>query len=138
MGLDMYVEVVKDKNFKGAVAAPDNANENQEFHYWRKHPNLHGWMEKLYRSKGGNKDLFNCEYVELTKKDIEQLFKDIMKNKLPYTQGFFFGQDPSKEDLRDYVDQLIEDLEFISKALAFFEEEEEHPEKEHLVYTSWW
>ena len=38
MGLDMYAYV---------------GTEGQcELAYWRKHPNLHGWMEKLWESKG--------------------------------------------------------------------------------------
>jgi hypothetical protein len=45
MGLDMYAmtttEAVADAvDFKVGIAA--------ELHYWRKHPNLHGWMEALY------------------------------------------------------------------------------------------
>ncbi|ASY66520.1 hypothetical protein SJ05684_b55380 (plasmid) [Sinorhizobium sojae CCBAU 05684] len=28
-------------------------------HYWRKHPNLHGWMEHLY-PRGGKDAIFNC------------------------------------------------------------------------------
>ncbi|ODR91767.1 hypothetical protein A8M32_08600 [Sinorhizobium alkalisoli] len=27
--------------------------EATALHYWRKHPNLHGWMERLYREEGG-------------------------------------------------------------------------------------
>jgi hypothetical protein len=32
-------------------------------HYWRKHPDLHGWMEKLCRAKGGKFDDFNLAPV---------------------------------------------------------------------------
>lgn len=42
-------------DFKGEDAA--------ELHYWRKHPNLHGWMEQLYRDKGGAEEIFNCAAV---------------------------------------------------------------------------
>jgi hypothetical protein len=31
-----------------------------ELHYWRKHPNLHGWMEQHYREKGDSAKSFNC------------------------------------------------------------------------------
>jgi hypothetical protein len=26
---------------------------SRELAYWRKHPSLHGWMEHLFRAKGG-------------------------------------------------------------------------------------
>jgi hypothetical protein len=35
------------------------AEESQELAYWRKHPNLHGWMEQLYRAKGGTAEDFS-------------------------------------------------------------------------------
>ena len=52
MGLDMYAYATEE-----ATSAEDFADlgleSREEFFYWRKHPNLHGWMEALYRSKGG-------------------------------------------------------------------------------------
>jgi len=135
MGLDMYVQIVEDEFFTGPVTEPKHSDSSEEFYYWRKHPNLHGWMENLYRSKGGDKE-FNCEYVELTKEDIKKLFKDVIKNKLPHTEGFFFGASPTEKDLIDYVYTLQDDLKFIGKALEFFEDEEN--EGKHLMYTSWW
>jgi hypothetical protein len=51
MGLDMYAlttsENIPAVNFK-------DPKDIEELYYWRKHPNLHGWMEALYRLKGGN------------------------------------------------------------------------------------
>ena len=37
----------------------DDLPDVEQIHYWRKHPNLHGWMEDLYRAKGGAAE-FNC------------------------------------------------------------------------------
>ncbi|HSI48496.1 MAG TPA: hypothetical protein VLA61_09520 [Ideonella sp.] len=55
MGLDMYVycteQTITDIDF-------DMPNNAHEFVTWRKHPNLHGWMEQLYRAKGG-RESFN-------------------------------------------------------------------------------
>jgi hypothetical protein len=61
------------------------------FAYWRKHPNLQGWMEKLYRSKGG-KEEFNCNVVRLEEADLDMLDCAITGDRLPTTSGFFFGQ----------------------------------------------
>ena len=50
MGLDMYALTTTEKP---ASAVDFDADAHSELHYWRKHPDLHGWMEKLYREKGG-------------------------------------------------------------------------------------
>jgi hypothetical protein len=44
-------------------------------------------MENLWRSKGGDRE-FNCERVELTEEDIDNLEKAINNMDLPETQGF--------------------------------------------------
>ena len=98
---------------------------------WRKHPNLQGWMERLWRKqKYGDAatpdpitgegysnqtylgDPFNQEEVELTLDDIERLRLDIQNKTLNGghgdTTGFFFG-DSSDEYYRetdiDFCDQ---------------------------------
>ena len=113
MGLDMYAYV---------ATKEDNHTTNsssRELAYWRKHPNLHGWMEELWRSKGcpgGDTDnsddwTFNGVELELTWDDLEQLEKDITEGNLPYTEGFFFGS-PSDDYYRET------DLKFIREARA--------------------
>lgn len=119
MGLDMYAHKAKklsldipeffddtqvDKNIEIVDAEEKDATE---FWYWRKHPNLHGWFEKLYKKKGGTEE-FNCMYLELTLEDLNQLEHDVSTNNLPYTTGFFFGK--SDPDNKKY------DLMFIKAA----------------------
>jgi hypothetical protein len=50
MGLDMYARTT---NAKLKSPVDFDETDGTEFHYWRKHPDLHGWMERLYREKGG-------------------------------------------------------------------------------------
>lgn len=121
MGLDMYAYTLAT-----APSSPvdfETVNERELF-YWRKHPNLHGWMEKLYRLKGGQKESFNSVNVVLKSADIDQLEEAVRKNRLPFTTGFFFGQ-----SLRS--DKKL-DLKFIALARAAI--------KQGLTvfYTSWW
>jgi hypothetical protein len=98
--------------------------DQMELAYWRKHPNLQGWMEQLWREKGGEGE-FNCVDVELTAADLEKLEQDIDYGDLPETEGFFFGN-PSDDRYREG------DLEFIRTA-------REHMEMGYkIVYTSWW
>ena len=63
MGLDQY----------GTFINKDGQRQEDKDFYWRKHPNLQGFMENLYRSKGGNAEYFNCEDVELTLEDLDRL-----------------------------------------------------------------
>lgn len=57
MGLDMYANTTK-RRLQSSIDFPTR-DADEQIHYWRKHPNLHGWMERLYRTKGGQKD-FNA------------------------------------------------------------------------------
>ena len=110
MGLDMYA-------YAAAKANADwGSNEQREIAYWRKHPNLHGWMEQLWHQKGfplPNSDdpMFNGVEIELTWGDLDQLEEDIQNDRLPSTSGFFFG-DNSDNYYRE------QDLEFVRKAKA--------------------
>jgi hypothetical protein len=95
----------------------DTVRRPREFGYWRKHPNLHGWMERLWSQRGcpGYEHLldasFNGVELELTWADIDDLEQAILNRELPPTQGFFFG-DNSDEYYRD------RDLEFCREARA--------------------
>lgn len=110
MGLDMYAYTAAEPNMEW------DGNNQREIAYWRKHPNLHGWMEQLWHYKGfplPNSDdpTFNGVELELTWEDLDQLEHDILNNILPETTGFFFGTPAD-----DYYRQ--QDLEFIKNARA--------------------
>lgn len=123
MGLDQYAHAI------------DNNGEREEIAYWRKHPNLQGWMENLWHNKGcpgrpeepnslGMSD-FNCIPIELDHSDLDNLEQAIDGNKLPSTEGFFFGSDSDDH----YKEQ---DLEFVRKA-------REALDAGLIVeYISWW
>tara|TARA_R100000808_G_C2137539_1_gene145636 strand:+ start:1477 stop:1818 length:342 start_codon:yes stop_codon:yes gene_type:complete len=95
---------------------------------WRKHPNLQGWMERLWESRGGE-GCFNCVELRLYQEDIQQLATDIMSGNLnggdEDTEGFFFGNN-SDEHYRD------QDLEFCKWALK------ELAKGNEVIYDSWW
>lgn len=123
MGLDQF-----------AYSVDSNGNKN-EIAYWRKHPNLQGWMENLWISRGrpgvvcesdpmGLSD-FNCIPVELTYEDLDTLQEDIKHQHMPQTVGFFFGNN-SDDHYRD------QDLEFIQKAREALDNGYK------VYYDSWW
>lgn len=121
MGLDMYAFAIAN--------APDapvdfEVRNPTELHYWRKHPNLHGWMRALYLDKGGDDVDFNCANVLLTLEDLNRLEADIKARRLPETHGFFFGESDGTE--------TEDDLQFVAKA------REAIAAGCAVFYTSWW
>ena len=109
---------------QNACAFKSPGNESVSLAEWRKHSSLHGWMEKLWRSKGGEGE-FNCVGLELTTEDLKELGVAVVGGDLPETQGFFFG---SGNDAR-YKET---DLTFIEEALEFIEA------GYTVEYNSWW
>lgn len=98
-----------------------------EFWYWRKFNHLHGWMKRLYETKGGIDEAFNCCYVRLTLEDLDQLKKDIQENKLVPEEGFFFGGPEI------YPGDIERTLEFIQESSEVLK-----AGTHAIFYTSWW
>ena len=122
MGLDMYAYVASragqqndfyegaefDKNTREYVNT--KVSRPRELAYWRKHPNLHGWFQQEWENQG-NSGSFNGDELEITWDMLDRLESDVREERLPATQGFFFG-DNSNAHYRD------QDLEFIRNARA--------------------
>jgi hypothetical protein len=121
MGLDMFAKTTTEKP---ASEVDFVTEQHSEQHYWRKHPDLHGWMENLYREKGGTAESFNCVRMVLAAPDLDRLEADIKERRLPETQGFFFGDSDGSETAGD--------LAFIGKARAAIQS------GLTVYYTSWW
>ena len=123
MGLDQYATARR-----GEAKTDDEGftyyEDSIELSYWRKHPNLQGWMEELYHEKGGSQE-FNCVDLELTLADLEALEESLDEEALPETAGFFFGTDSSDH----YAEQ---DREFIREARAAIKQ------GYTVIYNSWW
>ena len=135
MGLDMYAYVAQkagqqNEFYKGAEWDPElkesvnpNVAKPREIAYWRKHPNLHGWMEQLWTRKLAQAgetpgtssfgSTFNGVELELTWEDLDELEQDIRQGTVAemHVKGFFFG-DPSDDYYRE------SDLKFIREAKA--------------------
>jgi hypothetical protein len=122
MGLDQYAYVAAKANqqaefWESAEVDPEtkeyeskSVEKPRELAYWRKHPNLQGWMRKLWIEKGNAGD-FNGDELELTWEDLDELEEAVKSGNLPSTTGFFFGED-SDEYYRE------QDLDFIKRARA--------------------
>lgn len=79
-----------------------SSKAEKELYYWRKHPNLHGWMEKLYNQNGGT-GMFNGVNLLLTPQDLDDFEQAVQNNALPHTTGFFFGATMGDEDNATFV-----------------------------------
>ncbi len=127
MGLDMYAFTVDATTVGDATVDvaldPDTA---MQISYWRKFNALHGWMEDLYRQKGGSKESFNCTTVRLDANDLDRLEMDTGNNKLIPVNGFFFGvQEIYPEDLESVADFVKVARQALADGKAVF-------------YDSWW
>ena len=133
MGLDQYAYVAaragqREEWWDGAELDPDTRDycnnkvtKPRELAYWRKHPNLQGWMESLWKRRmhESNQEIpesqfgsgFNGIELELTLADLDELELAVKKHRLPATQGFFFGDNSDQH----YYQQ---DLDFIRQARA--------------------
>lgn len=108
MGLDQYLTA------KTYIWSQDRATDIEtglkirglilDIHYWRKHPNLHGFIVENFAEKD------DCEPIRLNTEMIDRIIDAIEKNKLPETTGFFFGES------RKTQEQKAEDLQAFKKA----------------------
>jgi hypothetical protein len=122
MGLDMYAYAgrsgQRDEFYEKAQWNEDTkefdspVSKPVELAYWRKHPNLHGWMEQLWQKRNpDDMSSFNGIELELTWQDVDDLEQAVRHGQLPFTEGFFFGKP---------VDNVYyeEDLKFCVNAKA--------------------
>lgn len=103
MGLDSFAYAVPDD---GADTFLRDNPDAFEIMYWRKHGDLHDWLEVLYRKRGG-KQAFCCP-LRLRRVDLLALRKAIKEQRLS----------PDVDAEMDAVD-----LEFIARALRYMKED---------------
>jgi hypothetical protein len=124
MGLDMYAFAVEKADAIDPLTLKPDCNR-EKLHYWRKHHDLHGWMQDLFIQKGGEGD-FNCQVIELDDDELDSLEVALLDGNLPCTTGFFFGNNPPD------AESIKDDLEFIAKARQAIKD------GKAVYYDSWW
>lgn len=117
MGLDMFAGKTR-KDVVDNTAVP--------IMEWRKHPNLHGYMQALYASRSGCKDpmKFNKKPLFLSRQDLEDLRQAVLSGQLPKTEGHFFGESLPEEQHFDLI--------FIDGACRLIDQ------GWNVFYDSWW
>lgn len=95
-----------------------------ELGYWRKHPNLHGYIVNSFADGDDN-----CNEIWLSGDDLRQIIAAIKNNQLPETNGFFFGTSDGSETERD--------LNIFSKALGWLDTDENGVSRDIYYRASW-
>ena len=131
MGLDMYLTGEKyfftDPSDQARIQREDGFEVRSHvlrLGYWRKHPNLHGYIVINY---AGGDD--NCKSIFLDEHQIEEIIAAITAETLPHTEGFFFGaSDGTEKDA---------DLKIFAAALAWLRAREKGVFKSVHYQASW-
>jgi hypothetical protein len=132
MGLDMYLV--------GVISGDENNKEEViEIGYWRKHPNLHGYIVNTF---AGGKD--DCNPIYLTVEDLHTILDAIENDSLPFTSGFFFGRSPNPksnnpEEIEMYKEQKeFDKLKFTEALDWLFCKGDEKTRTRRVLYEASW
>lgn len=125
MGLDQYAFSADD--------IEDVKEGNVHFQFeWRKHAKLQEFMVKVFERKGGirDKEEFNCNPVELSLEDINQLEKLVKNKTLPHSGGgFFWGHQFQNESQEEYLSTDLDFCEWAKRQLR---------DNARVFYDCWW
>lgn len=102
MGLDMYL--TGERCFMEIRQNRQLSSERYRFGYWRKHPNLHGYIVQEFAD-----GIDDCREIDLTESELRQVLQAIETKALPHTEGFFFGESDgseAEEDQRIFTEAL--------------------------------
>jgi hypothetical protein len=120
MGLDMYLQGHEYRSTYDVnkLTTLDNFPIKEvvvELGYWRKHPNLHGAIIRMFAD-----DKDECQSIELGDEGIRTLIDLVEKNDLPYTEGFFFGTSPSPDIHPDWFEETKQNtIKYLNNALKW-------------------
>lgn len=79
--------------------------------YWRKHPDLHGYIVETFAN--GTDE---CQRIDLEPDDLRKILMAVQEDRLPHTEGFFFGQSDSADE-QDTVAKLTAAIQWVEAEL---------------------
>ena len=133
MGLDMYLTgekfLMPDFQNRSIDLQEDGfrlRSRTLELGYWRKHPNLHGYIVQTF---AGGKD--ECQIICLEPNDIRTIIAAVKAGNLPYTTGPFFGSSDISPEC------VANDIAILGKALDWLETEESRVFRSVKYRASW-
>lgn len=80
-----------------------------ELGYWRKHPNLHGFIVETFAE-----GVDECQEISLQMEDLQKTLAAVKADKLPKTDGFFFGVSDAS-DRKASIEILERGIEWLGK-----------------------
>jgi hypothetical protein len=107
MGLDMSIYVKQN-------GGEDSGYEYNQVAYWRKHPDLHGYIVNTFAD-----GVDECQKIPLDEFKVQNIMAAIRNKSLPKTSGFFFGSSNGSESENDLM-QLQEVLNAIKKGYKVY------------------
>jgi hypothetical protein len=120
MGLDMYLTgekfLMPDFQNRSIDLQEDGfrlRSKTVELGYWRKHPNLHGYIVQTF-ARGKDE----CQIICLEPNDIRTIVAAVKAGNLPHTKGPFFGSSDTSPEC------VANDIAIFGKALVWLETEE--------------
>lgn len=141
MGLDMYLRGEKfywtdwDKpegQRKPMMDGFELSSSSLSLGYWRKHPNLHGYIVSAFGPKNeAGAPIDNCGKIYLSIEEITQIMNAIVENRLPLTKGFFFGESEGTDEEKE------RDLAIFRKAIKWVEEKDPNVSRSIYYQASW-
>ena len=102
-----------------------------ELSYWRKHPNLHGYIVNTFAD--GEDE---CQRIELNEDDLTKIIEAVKNDKLPFTEGFFFGRSSMPGD-SEYENQKEYDIEVFTKARDWLDVDTKNEFRTVVYQASW-
>lgn len=129
MGLDMYLRGEEYEDFSNTSAARDRGDIVKvstvyELGYWRKHPDLHGYIVETFAN-----GVDECQRISLGKGELLNTLKAVEDDKLPHTEGFFFGQSQLGDKERT--------IQILQKALKWMEGAQDRTYRDIYYQASW-
>jgi len=126
MGLDMYLTGRRSlrNNSRPEIDGHPVSAEEVDLGYWRKHPNLHGFIVREF-AEGRDE----CQQIVLSEENIGAIIAAVDGNTLPPTSGFFFGTSDGSEK--------EEDLKILNSALKWLANEQDGEYRSVNYQASW-
>lgn len=115
MGLDMYLK----------------RSNGEEVCYWTGANQIRGWLAKnkiIQEDDNCVKRVLSREHIELLVNDCKKVLEDhsLAEKLLPYTSGFFFGNEKYNDDYFEDLKHTVEKLEPLIES------------GEDYIYHDWW
>jgi hypothetical protein len=133
MGLDMYLK--GNKFFWTDWQNTENNRMEDGFKisdlnlllgYWRKHPNLHGYIVQTLAN-----GLDECQEISLDVDQLKNIIQAVKEKRLPATTGFFFGTSELSEA------EIADDVKQLEAAIAWLEMKEPRVSRSIFYQASW-